>query len=497
MRRLAAVLVAVGVVLVFGSRSASAMVPTDPWVPPSVATHEGLGDSTLALGGVSVPLSGTPADVYVAPATGSYCTQAFTSWGYVGGALTVVVSVSGPNASWCDGNGVWTSPYPSFGCLVTASFTEGANTHQAGDVVIRGATDTYGIFSSKSFTPTTLTYEPKCSSAGVQPLVLWWVDFAGTGPGSFTQAGLRAYVPGVSQAPTYSIVTACSDGSSVTVTALAGLPVAPAACVTGSLVSVTVSAGGAAVSTTTVHPDFQGNPCLASAGVCRLWVTWSGGSCANDDPSCSWWGTESPADACGWKDGAGQMWALTPGDCEAARHDGFDVPLNAPPPTGTPTPDPTPDPTLGRIEQAVKDILGFVQSWKQGMDVYWQRQADQMSQGVADVTGAIARAVSPDAGVIGAATARAQGAMGAPLSGWTSALGDMAGAWSAGSGSCSGPVMQMPVFGSFVAFSPLDACSGYGAMLAPIVHLGATVLLLWEGAWVCARNLGNAFGYSA
>jgi len=498
-KRLAAVLAAAGLVWCGVAAPASAMVPTDPWVPPSVATYGGLAPATLAVGGVHVdlPVPSDQNDVYTAE-SGGYCGVHFTSWawGSVSGdsVVTINYTLSGSDAVDCDPMQSYDGPglrtWPHFLCVINNQ--GGWNGHPIGYVANLPRSYDFGTAGVMTFRST------GCGTPDV-----WGFD-TGTGGGAFASDFLRTYRPGYGGVqPITTAVTTCSDSSTVSLDFGPGMSVIPAACATGDLVSVGLSASGVDLGTTAVHAPFVGNPCLTTAGGCALKVTWPGGSCTNRDPACSWWGFTDAATECAWQDvGSGEMWALIPSDCEAARHDGFDVP----PGQNTPSPSPSPGPVDGTpaivsaVEAAARAVVQAVGGVLNRVNEGFNAAAAQVAgvgQQVADIPGAIARAVVPDAGVIGEATGRAEGALGAPLAGWTSALGDLAGAWGAGAGSCAGPVMHMPVFGSFWDFHPLDACSGYGAMFAPIVHLGATVLLLWQGAWGCARNLGEAFGYSA
>ena len=496
MKRLAAVLVAAGLVWLGVAAPASAMVPTDPWVPPSVAGHDGLAAGTLAIGGASVPLGGGEAadTLVVAPDDGD-CWVHLTTWGWSGTTFTGNFDALGGYAGWCTGfQSHW---LPTFGCVVTTVYADVLGVHELGSVIPRDWDAASIEWNSASIVISGVDCGANAELLSIN-LPMW------TSPGNRSFDGLTAFRPGASALLVGNVtaLTTCSDNSTYEATFLAGLPIVPAACLTGDLVSVTLSVDGVVIGKTEVHAPFVGNPCLTVTDGCALKVTSASGSCTNRDESCSWWGFTDAATECAWQGaGAGELWALAPSDCEQARQDGYWMPHPidpyTPPPSPSPTPPPSPVDGTPAIVRAVEAAAAAAVAATAAAASAVVNAVNGVTSGVAAIPGAIVRAVVPDVGVIGAATARAEGALGAPLSGWTAGLGDLAGAWGAGAGSCEGPVMRMPVFGSFWDFHPLDACSGYGAMFAPVVHLGATVLLLWQGAWGCARNLGGAFGYSA
>jgi hypothetical protein len=356
-RRVVAVVALVVTLSLVASPRASAVTINDPWVPPSVATHDGLASSALAVSGASVPLEAAdPADVLTTAAVaGTSCTRRYVSWGWAGSNLVVSGAIAGTTT--CNLK-AYPNEWPvfglTFGCVVTNSYFDSVSqrTRLVGEVYpyTAGAGDTYAISGSQGGP---VVFAPNCAgivgAGAAANVTLAWVKLASYFNTTTASDGLLAFRPGVLAAypPVVTVVVHCSDNSTVSTSFGGGLSVRLPECVTGVFVSAEVLAGGQVVGNVGVAPAFQGHSCLSSAGACVLWVTWAGGSCANDDPSCAWWGTTSPADSCDWKNGAGQMWSLPPADCVAARHDGFDVPgVQSQVPSATATHDPLPEPTI-------------------------------------------------------------------------------------------------------------------------------------------------------
>jgi len=330
---------------------AQAMVDGDPWVPPSVATSDGLAVSTVLVGNAAVsPLGHDPADVRTYGDNGYFCNRGFPSWAWLDGTVTIQVASDrgGAASEYCTAQGWSTWGAASMGCLVISAYDdELSNVHLVpGDLVERSEQWMTRNSSSTAVIFSALQCEfPEHEIAA-------YVRFDAIS-GSFSQDGLMTYIPGVIAAHGLNLVvtTTCSDASTVTASFAAGVAVVAPECVTGSRVSVAFTSGGFAVGSSSVTPDFVGNPCLEGIGACNVEVTAGGVTCDNTDPSCVWWGTNNTADSCRWvTDPTGDGWLIPDSDCEAARSDGYDVPggLNGggtPPPT-TLTPDPTATPTV-------------------------------------------------------------------------------------------------------------------------------------------------------
>jgi len=473
---------------------ASAMLPTDPWVPPSVASHDGLASGVLAVGGVHVdlPVPSDQNDLYTAE-SGGYCGVHFTSWswGSVGGdsVVTINYTLYGSDQVDCDPVQTYDGPglrtWPHFLCVINNQ--GGWNGHPIGYVANLPKSYDFGTAGVMTFRST------GCGTPDV-----WGFD-TGTGGGAFAADGLRTYRPGYGGVqPITTAVTTCSDNSTVMLDFGPGMSVIPAACATGDLVSVGLSASGVGLGTTAVHAPFVGNPCLTTAGGCALKVTWPGGSCTNRDPVCTWWGFTDAATECAWQDvGSAEMWALDPADCEAARHDGFETP----PGQNTPSPSPSPGPVdgtpaiVGAVEAAARAVVTAVGNVLNGINQGFNQAAAQVAgvgQQVADIPGAIVRAVVPDAGVMAGLNGRAGSALGSPLQGWTDALGQLAGAFAVPEGGCQGPPFSMARWGTYY---PFTTCTGTGATTAGFVKAAIGVGFGFTALLACFRLLSSSLGY--
>lgn len=494
----------VGVLLLAGLMPrAAAMVPTDPWVPPSVASHDGLADSTLAVGGVSVPVgAGAPADVVDPAPSAVYwdCIAQVRTWGWVSGTLVVNTGAVGTQASHCAAS-VFASP--TYGCLVVTRWWDSTPSvwREAGEVMERGVLQagSPGVVTKGSASITVSNLVCQAGSSAV----VWFVRFARVNAGGQSAAdGLLTFVPGVSAAPVIAAVTHCSDGSSVSVTFLPGVAIVPAACVTGVLTGVTLEAGSRPVGNVAVHPDFQGNPCLAAAATCDLLVTWSGGSCKNTDPSCAWWGTADQATGCDWKNGAGQMWAVSPDDCEAARDDGFDVvnPL-VPDPTAPPT---APSSTDTGVVEAVNDMAAAVGGAINGMKAAVVGAVNAVRDAVAGVGELVAgvpaeigRLLLPDPGVTDGAIGRIKGAgPGADLEPWLQAGRDLVASMAPhASSDCQGPPLTVPASGHWLqgTYYPLSACTTPMSGVAIFCKVALSALTVVAGLNACIRGIIAGF----
>ena len=327
--------------VVLGSPRAGAMTINDPWTPPSVATHDGLASAALAVSGALVPLvpGADPADVLtsMSPPLGTTCSRVISLWSWSGSSLTVTGgSVGSVNA--CGFNQlpsiVWT-----YGCVVKSAYYDAttARTRLVGEMYTSGS-----MTGASASSVTVGVFTAPCTYTGMSAanMTVAWIKLATwSNGGASTSDGLVTFKPGVMALypPVVTVTTHCSDNSTVTASFGGGVAVSVPACVTGVFASAEVVAGGQVAGNVAVHPAFQGHSCLASVGACVLWVTWAGGACANNDASCPWWGTTSPATACDWKNESGQMWALSVSDCEAARHDGWDVPANGSTSSAQPT----------------------------------------------------------------------------------------------------------------------------------------------------------------
>lgn len=505
-------LVAALVLLGFVPR-ASAMVPTDPWVPPSVATHDGLAASTLAVGGASVPVgTGDAADVVTRgpEPVGGDCWLHVTTWEWAGTTLTVRFSLGGAYPGWCGGfQSHW---LPVFVCVVTTAY-EGHPLGTRVDGLDWGSsTFVYGARTPFLDEWTSMTGAAACGPdtelLSVE-MPLWVADSRG-------MDFLRAFRPGASAlllAANVTAVTTCSDSSTYSATFLPGLPVSPAACATGSLVSVTLSSGGLVVGTTAVHPEFVGNPCLTTSGGCALAVTSATGSCTNRDPNCSWWGFTDAATACAWQDSGGVQYVIPVSDCEAARTGGYWMPHPVdpytPPPTSVPTPTPTPDGTpaiVSAVEAAARAVVKAVSDANEAANAAAAdvgRAIAGVGAQVADLPAEIGKLLAPDPGRTGSSMDRIKGAgPGADIQPWFDALGSMVTALIPHpSSACEGPPLTITSGGLAHnwlqgTYYPLAACVNPMAGVAILCKIALSALVVVAGLNACIRGILAGFDLS-
>jgi len=298
----------------------------DPWVPPSAVTHDGVADPAGTLGGAVVPaVMGTPEDVVTPPTSGgSICTRRAAAWSWVGDMwVYTVTGIGGSSAVTCAQQGSATYASAIYGCLFTSRYWDAglATWFEVGFIEERGQAFATVVKGSTAYTVTGACRVPQYQS-------VYYMRLPVVTGATIVQDGILSYRPGVGVPLRLSVVTTCSDASTVTVTVASGAAVDPAACVTGSVVSVAYqTTSGVGLGTATVGTVYQGSSCMSAVGACWLLVTAPGVAvpCANTDPACDWWGGTSAATGCEWTNGGAEMWAVDPADCEAARHDGYDV----------------------------------------------------------------------------------------------------------------------------------------------------------------------------
>jgi hypothetical protein len=491
-------LVAVATVLLVPVK-AQAYVPGDPWLPPSEYTHTGVADVSGVLQGGGHPSWTVAAtavvDILYPPAgSGVNCYRTLTS-------PTLTREGTGPiNPS-------------DLGYRIDHDW--GRNCPEGGypDLLImcaappEGFTSPSGTFNSAPWWSYSYGHANKSNNVGENGLFHDWYTNVGCNNGLqfvsaeitvnssvFAHEGLRAYTPLLRAMPG-TLSATCSDGSVVTSTGATVVDLT-VAC-PGGVRSVDVMAGNLNVGHGGLSPTFDAWPCLAAVNACHLVATRNGVEYPNT--ATAWWDGTDAADACRWQlnSDSAQMWTLDNTDCEAARHDGVldpggQGPLDPPPAT---------DPITGVINDIRTKVSGILSAIANGLGAAHQDAVDlgtKVEDTATKIGQDITRAVVPDPATIGDLVGRARGAMGAPLSGWTGAMGGLGSAWAvSGTGTCSGPSMTLPVFAGNYTFHPLDACSDWGQRIAPMVRLGALVMLLWEGAWACSRNLAEALGYGA
>jgi len=313
----------------------------DPWVPPSVASSSGLASSGLAISGASIPLQPTGSSDLLTAYTGSGgCDRHVTSWSWSGDTLTVAGSVVG---TYCySGSDLVGFPYDyAADCVVIAPFTGPSGGSYVVGQVISGVVGQTTSIASDSYSSFGCAIGPYPVDSSLATPWRFRINYSDAWHG---EDGLVVYLPGVSLPVSGSVLTTCSDGSTVTVDFAAGSPLVAAGCTTGVVASVDVVVGGVLSGHVGIETAFQGSPCLASATACAIVANYgSPDACANNDPSCPWWGQTSPATSCSWRDPTGDGWDLPTSDCEAAR----DLGVHLPPPSSSPTPTVTAAPSGG------------------------------------------------------------------------------------------------------------------------------------------------------